>query len=485
MAAAAMLLASCEPQILEGGSADAPIAASDFTFVVDGQYADAGCVTAQTDGNFIKYHTEPATTVQVFSVKPDGSRALLGTGASGVINVKPKRGSDPVQTLVLQAINQDASLVENTATVTVFVPGELDPELQLLLGDGVKSWTWDNGLIGAAYEFWGNAGNSGAGASFSGPGVVDGKWWGVKSTEEFEGQSAHSGGNVVLDMNVNAYMTLDEDGNITSYGADGTKINKATFEVKDYDATRASGWELGKLITSGPAVLFPYSINEGGKAAPEFDIMYLDHNYMTLVYTKGNGAGSWGEITFWCLKNKDGINDILNGGSERAWTWDCGTGSDGNPIAFWGNAGSTGGGANFTRETVDGKWWGVTSTSEFEGQTSHSPTGAFLPDMNEDAYMVFTADGKVTSYGPDGTQVNTATYEVTDWDASRASGWQLGYLETSGPSVLFPYSINTSGAVCNKFSIMYADADYLTLVDDKSDIGSWSEITFWKFRAKR
>lgn len=482
MAAAAMLLASCEPQIIEGGSAAAPIAASDFTFIVDGQYADAGCVTAQTDGNFVKYHTEPATTVQVFSVKADGSRTLLGTGASGVINVKPKRGSDPNQTLILQAINQDASLVENTVMVTVFVPGELDPELKLLLGDGVKSWTWDNGLVGEAQAFWGNAGNSGAGANFSGPGIVDGKWWGVTSTEEFEGQSAHSAGNVVLDMNVNAYMTLDEDGGITSYGADGTKINKATFEVKNYNASRNDGWALGQLVTSGPAVLFPYSINMNGANCNTFDIMYLDENYMTLVDQK-NAVGSWAEITFWLFKNKDGISDILTGGSERTWTWDCGTGADGNPIAFWGNAGSTGGGANFTASNVDGKWWGVTSTEEFEGQSAHSG-GSVVPDMNQDAYMVFTSEGKITSYGADGAQIATANYEVTDWDGTRASGWQLGYLETSAPAVLFPYSINMEGATVKKFSIMYADADYLTLVDDKNAPGSWGEITFWKFRAK-
>lgn len=481
MAAAAMLLASCEPQIIEGGSPDAPIAASDFRFVVDGQYADANCTVSQSDGNFIKYHTEPATTLQVFSVKADGSRSLLGTGASGIINLLPKRGSDPNQTLILQAINQDASLVEATANVTVFVPGELAPELQLLLGDGTKSWTWDNGFIGEAQAFWGNAGNTGAGANFT-PGVVDGKWWGVTSTAEFEGQSAHSGGVVVPDMNVNAYMTLDEDGNITSYGADGTKIAQATFEVKDYDADRGSGWELGKLNTSGPAVLFPYSINLNGANCTSYNIMYLDKNYMTLVDQK-NSVGSWGEITFWLFKNKDGINDILNGGSERAWTWDCGTGSDGNAIAFWGNAGSTGAGANFTAETVDGKWWGVTSTAEFEGQSAHSG-GVVVPDMNQDAYMVFTADGKITSYGADGSQIASATYEVTDWDASRASGWQLGYLETSGPAVLFPYGINQEGATVNKFSIMYADADYLTLVDDKNAVGSWGEITFWKFRVK-
>lgn len=34
----------------------------------------------------------------------------------------------------------------------------------------------------------------------------------------------------------------------------------------------------------------------------EFDLMYIDADHMSLVYTKGNGAGSWGEITFWQFK---------------------------------------------------------------------------------------------------------------------------------------------------------------------------------------
>ena len=302
MAAAAMLLASCEPQIIEGGSPDAPIAASDFRFVVDGQYADANCTASQSDGNFIKYHTEPATTLQVFSVKADGSRSLLGTGASGIINLLPKRGSDPNQTLILQAINQDASLVEASANVTVFVPGELAPELQLLLGDGTKSWTWDNGFIGEAQAFWGNAGNTGAGANFT-PGVVDGKWWGVTSTAEFEGQSAHSGGVVVPDMNQDAYMVFTADGKITSYGADGSQIATATYEVTDWDASRASGWQLGYLETSSPAVLFPYGINQEGATVNKFSIMYADADYLTLVDDK-NAVGSWGEITFWKFRVK-------------------------------------------------------------------------------------------------------------------------------------------------------------------------------------
>ena len=95
-----------------------------------------------------------------------------------------------------------------------------------------------------------------------------------------------------------------KDGEVTSYAADGSKIRGGAYEIKVYEDGRNGGWELGKLTTSEPALLFPWSINEGGVPVTEFDIMYMDGDYMNLVYTKGNGAGSWGEITFWRFKGE-------------------------------------------------------------------------------------------------------------------------------------------------------------------------------------
>lgn len=474
IAAAGMVLASCQPEVLHGGSAAAGLDnnAVQSAFKIDGQFADAACTQPQADGNFIKYHTEPAVTVQISNLK-NGAKVILATGATGVFNITPKRGSDTNQPFHVEAINQDASIAGFDSSVNVFVPGELDPELKLLLGDGVKSWGW-HFTDGATC--WGNAGNTGAGANFTWN-TVDGKWWGPDTPDGLMDQLSHAKGGVATGAEANgAYMTFDEDGNITSFKPDGTQIAKSTYSIKNYDPSRSSGWEIGKLVTSEAAVLFPFSINEGGKEVTEFDLMYLDENYMSLVYTKGNGAGSWGEITFWMFQNKSGYNDALNGGSQRSWTWN----SNGN--AFWGNAGSTGAGANFTAGVVDGQWWGVTSTEEFLGQLSHAPGGAATGAENTDAYMVFDVNGTVTSYAADGSKIASSDYEVSDFDEKRSSGWQLGKL--TAPGILFPYSINTSGASPANFSIMYIDADNLTLVDDKSDVGGWGEITFWLFKAK-
>ncbi|MCQ2152070.1 MAG: hypothetical protein MJY70_03325 [Bacteroidales bacterium] len=476
IAAAGMFLASCQPEVIEGGVAGASVSPEQVqsAFVIDGQFADAACTTPQSDGNFIKYHTSPAVTVQISQYKPDGSANILATGASGVFNITPKRGNPSQQQFVVTAINPDASQVSFTSNVTVYVPSELSPEYKLLLGDGVKSWMWD--WTNAQGTCWGNAGNSGAGEAFTARNV-DGHWWGVTTPEELLDQLAHSGGVATGAESSDAYMTFDEDMNITTFGAGDTKIYASTYEIKDYNPSRPSGWEVGKLVTATPSVLFPFSINEGGKNVSEFDLMYLDANYMTLVYTKGNGAGSWGEITFWKFKNKDGYSDALCGGSSRNWKWDI-TNAQGT---CWGNAGNSGAGAAFTPGYVDGHWWGVATPEELLDQLAHSG-GVVTGAESSDAYMTFNEDGSVFAVGADGSPIGRGSWEVADFDASRPSGWELGKLKVDGGGILFPYSINEGGVEVHEFDLMYIDADNMTLVYTKGNgAGSWGEITFWKF----
>ena len=81
-ALAGALLVSCEPTLIDGPDAKAPIGASELqsSFVIDGQFADAACTIPQADGNYIKYHTSPARTVQVYNTKADGPKNVLVTG---------------------------------------------------------------------------------------------------------------------------------------------------------------------------------------------------------------------------------------------------------------------------------------------------------------------------------------------------------------------------------------------------------------------
>ena len=160
-----LVLAACQPTVLESPKADSPIAANALqsAFVIDGQYADAACTVPQADGNYIKYHTSPARTVQISTTKSDGSKNVLVTGAAGVFNITPRRGQDSNQPFTVSTINQDASVISFDSSVNVYVPADLAPEVKVLTGEsGSKAWKW-YAVDGAC---WGNAGyNAGKAAS--------------------------------------------------------------------------------------------------------------------------------------------------------------------------------------------------------------------------------------------------------------------------------------------------------------------------------
>lgn len=479
--AATALLCACDP-VEEGGTFD-PVAVSQGdmdaqSFITFSQTDKDG--NPAEDGNYISYFTTPATPVAIYNYDKKGEEVILATGAAGSFTLAPGRGSDPDQVINIRVANSDRKEVITQRTVHVFVKQDLDPEYKLLLGDaGKKSWSFAYDANAA----WGNAGNSGNGAGFTAE-TVDGKWWGVVSAEELAGQKDHMKGDETLglmDAAAGSYMTFDEDFNIASFTADGAPIRKGTYSIENYDPARTSGWQIGTLKTSVPAVLFPYSINEGGKQVNEFDIMYLDSNHMTLVYTKGNGAASWGEITYWRFINVSPSKNVLEGVSSRKWGWP----SDG--VEIWGNAGNSGAGAAFTGTNVDGKWWGVTTGDELADQKDHAG-GNLYGDESNDAYMVF-GEGKVASYAADGSKIRGGDYELEVYPEGRNGGWELGKLRTTAPALLFPWSINEAkdgvGKAVTEFDVMYMDGDYMTLVYTKGNgAGSWAEITYWRFKGE-
>lgn len=182
-----------------------------------------------------------------------------------------------------------------TMTYWRFVAGTPDP----LTMEG----TWTYGANG-----YGNGGHSGAGAAFNAPGVVDGNWWGVASGDELADQT-HISGGVFGDESSEAYMVF-EGNTVTTYAPDGTKIRGGEWSAVMNDFASgagrgAAGWELGKLTTSEPALLFPWNINGEGDGVTEYDIMYYDANNITLIYTDGAAAGGWdAAITHWVFVRK-------------------------------------------------------------------------------------------------------------------------------------------------------------------------------------
>ena len=124
----------------------------------------------------------------------------------------------------------------------------------------------------------------------------EGEW--VKDGDALTGQLSHAGGTATGDESNKAYMVFSEDGVVTTYDSTGVVIRSGKFEVKDYDPSRSSGWGIGKLTTSEPALLFPWKINGDGTPVTEYDIMYLTPQHMNLTHVPA-GTGGWSEITYW------------------------------------------------------------------------------------------------------------------------------------------------------------------------------------------
>lgn len=472
-AAMGMAFAACEPALIDGPEPFATVDASTLeSGVTYAQYADEACTQADAAGNYLKYNSA-AGIVQVYL---EGGDSPLTTGAAGVVKIPVKRGQEPNATLVFSLANADGSMTSFSKTVACTPPTALSPELLILCSDnGQKAWKFSR-TPSMAY---GNGGHTGSGAGFDNGGV-DGCWWGVENAEALADQSQHSGdGQTDKEADSNAFMVFTEDGVVTSYTSAGEAIRGGKFEVKNYDPSRASGWELGKLVTSEAATLFPWSINEGGKAVTEFDIMYMTPQLLTLVYTKGNAAGGWGEITHWQFVAA--TPDPLT--LEGKWGWSS------TAANVWGNGGHTGSGAAFNAPgVVDGNWWGVATAEELAGQMDHSGDGN-TGDADSNAYMVFEGN-TVATYAADGSKIRGGNYEVTMNDlvngAGRgAAGWEIGKLVTDQPAILFPWSINEGGVAAPEFDIMYFDANNMTLVYTKGNAaGGWGEITHWCFERK-
>ena len=498
------MLTSCDPI---KDSKDMDVDKFTSASLLDGatfsQYADAECTTPQADGNWIKYSVPKASSLYIYYLKADGSEFKLAGGQSaGVFNFQPARGSDPNQTVYFKYINADLEEVVASKEFTVEVAGELNPEIRLLASNdyGSKVWKWDPSITGVVWGNMGYCGGAGADVGISG----NGQWWGVVAESETEAGSGngflqqlqhtedgayHGDGDVE-----NSYMVFTEDGIVTSYDANGQAIRTGTYTVENYDAN--GEWKVGDLRTD--AILWPWVINTGGKLPSQvgwgtgaYEICYLTADKMTLVYpgsdAAAGGLGSWSEATFWHFCSNSDLSGMFAGyDGSKDWTWDPSVTG-----AVWGNMGYCGGAGSEVGLTGNGQWWGIDSSAEFNNQLQHSEGGVNNGDGDMDAYMTVSTDGTITSHAADGSVVRSGNYELTKIDNDE---WKIGELKTD--AILWPWIINTNATLpsacgwgSGAYEVVYLTGSQMTLVYPGSDaaaggLGSWSEATFWHFKAK-
>ena len=99
-----------------------------------------------------------------------------------------------------------------------------------------------------------------------------------------------------------AYMVFTEDGVVTTYAADGSKIRNGNYEIKNYDPSNT--WQVGTLVVTEAATLFPFEINAGGRYVTEFEIHKLTSDKLVLAYPDNGKWDGWSEGTYWCFKAK-------------------------------------------------------------------------------------------------------------------------------------------------------------------------------------
>ena len=470
--------AACEPQLIDGPE---PYAAVDSTALAAGitytQYADKECTQVDTAGNFVKYNSEFGV-VQVFSMT---GASPLTTGAGGTFKLPVKRGHVGPISMRFRLANADGTLTWATKSFSCTPPAELTVDQILLSGDyGQKVWMYEQFA-----EAWGNAGYlEGQGAMFDGINSWDSKWWGVEHNEyTLESQISEGiveGNTATGDEDQSAYMVFDEDGLVQTFTADGKLIRKGGYKLEGYNPTeRNGGWELGKLTTSEPAILFPWDV-DGTGAVTEFDVMYLTPQNMTLAYVPA-GAGDWDTITYWRFVS--GTPDMYT--LEGKWTY--GVELNKRYSFTYGGAPKEGEGFEYNVLTgeLPGFSWGYAPDRLAEKSEIFADRGQVFGDAAPGAYMEFKEDW-VTTYSPEGEKVREATWSIKMNDPTvngrrGENGIELGTLTTTGPGLLFPWTFQEPGVPVTEYQIMYYDSNNIVLIKPGPEHEEFDDLTLWVF----
>ena len=166
---------------------------------------------------------------------------------------------------------------------------------------------------------------------------------------------------------------------------------------------------------------------------------------------------------------------------SKIWKWDTEWREDGGA---WGNMGDNGGGADWT----GGIWWAC-APADLVDQLNHSNTGVATGEEDPDAYMEIDDEGSIKTYAADGTLIRSGSYDISGWSDgeyySNENGFgELGKLNTSEGTILFPFQINSGGYMPTTFSIVKLSEGQLQLVYSTQSAGSWGEATWWAFKSE-
>lgn len=487
---AGVLFTSCDP-VMEKGTFDSPLITAES--LMDGAtFAQFDAVTdndgnvtytPSEDGNYIQYNIPNVAAVEI-SYEKNGDKKVLTYGRSGgMFYYLPSRGSDPQQTLYFSYANNDGTQVVAQKQFKLKVAQALDPAVKVLVSNkGRKKWKWmptskENGAV------WGN----GKYCEGDQDGSLDivGAWWGCgvedgTANSKFSSQTNHTGGRyeeIKGECYALSYMEFNEDGTLTAYGPDGTKINEGSFVIKDYnknEVTDKDKCSRGILETSAGAILWPFAINADGYQPTSFDIGWLDAGRM-ILWASSSGK-PYEEGTWWSFMSDDDAEGIL---ASHDWHWKPTEKNDG---AVWGNGKYCEGSQDGTG-VINGAWWGCgvidgTCPDTFSGQMQNANMSVFNEgEVYAASKMVFNEEeSTITLYDNNGKQIRQGSFSVDM--TPNAETFSVGTLSTSEGAILWPFAINQNGFMPTKFDIGYLGSNALILIYGTKP---YEEGTWWSF----
>ena len=240
----------------------------------------------------LSFKTSPAKFIQILD--ENGGVVASGTACDS-FKVAPGVPGN----FTIQGLSQDGKTVSATKTITISKYTNVPKSWYKITGntEGVYSnsaeWVWDQESNGGC---WGNGGYRGGSGD---PANVPGKWWGA-TIADFPGQLQHAvGGALTGEESADAKMVI-AGATITKYSGDGKVLASGAFSIKD---VAGDDFKVADLKTSNNTVLWPYRINGGGEYVNNFEVTFLNENYMQLIYAPA-GTGSWSECTWWEFKRK-------------------------------------------------------------------------------------------------------------------------------------------------------------------------------------
>lgn len=187
--------------------------------------------------------------------------------------------------ITFTGINPNGTRIEKVLPVEVEeLSFPVPPEWAYLVGEGTKTWVWDE----TAPAVWGNGQYLDSNAP---------AWWTLK-IGDIDGQAKGEGEGASMEFTL-------QGAKLTKYKSDGSATTGAFSLDMNTIVKKADGtiWAKGKLITRGVGVLCGISPNEGGKEVSEYDILILDNKKMILSYPEP-GAEQGGTGWFWVFRAK-------------------------------------------------------------------------------------------------------------------------------------------------------------------------------------